>query len=102
MTDFVCSKCGHREPSDTRKPKCDCGGLWKLDYTPPAFDEKLIDKAEWSIFRYRNFMPLEDKTWRSVSLGEGMTPIVHFDDDLLLKMDYFMPTLSFQREKRMK
>ena len=51
MADFVCSKCGARVPSDTRKPKCDCGGLWKLDYTPPAFDEKSIDKGEWSIFR---------------------------------------------------
>ena len=42
MADFVCSKCGARVPSDTRKPKCDCGGLWKLDYTPPKFDEKSI------------------------------------------------------------
>ena len=25
-----------------------------------------------------------------------MTPIVRFDDDLLLKMDYYMPTLSFK------
>ena len=96
MTEFVCSKCGHREPVSTRKPKCDCGGLWKLDYNPPKFDEKLIDKSEWSIFRYRAFMPLEDETWRSVTMGEGMTPIIPFDDDLMLKMDYFMPTLSFK------
>ena len=96
MTEFVCSKCGHREPVSTRKPKCDCGGLWKLDYNPPAFDEKLIDIAEWSIFRYRKFMPLEGDTWRSVTMGEGMTPIIPFDNDLMLKMDYFMPTLSFK------
>jgi len=96
MTELVCSKCGHREPTGTRKPKCDCGGLWKLDYTPPAFDEKLIDKAEWNIFRYRAFMPLEDESWRGVTMGEGMTPIIPFDDDLMLKMDYFMPTLSFK------
>ena len=96
MADFVCSKCGARVLSDTRKPKCDCGGLWKLDYAPPKFDEKLIDKGEWSIFRYRNFMPLECDTWKSATMGEGMTPIVPFDDDLLLKMDYFMPTLSFK------
>lgn len=29
-------------------------------------------------------------------MGEGMTPIIRFDNDLMLKMDYFMPTLSFK------
>ena len=29
-------------------------------------------------------------------LGEGMTPVVRFHEDVLLKMDYFMPTLSFK------
>jgi threonine synthase len=56
----------------------------------------LIDRKEWSIFRYRAFMPLEGELWRSVSLGEGLTPVVRFDEDLLLKMDYFMPTLSYK------
>ena len=93
---FVCSTCGMKMDVTTRNPKCECGGLWKLDYQPPKFDEALIDKNEWSLFRYRAFMPLEDDTWRSVTLGEGMTPIVKYDEDLMLKMDYFMPTLSFK------
>ena len=41
-------------------------------------------------------MPLADDTWKAVTMGEGMTPIVSFDEDLMLKMDYFMPTLSFK------
>ncbi|MGB9687033.1 MAG: threonine synthase [Rectinema subterraneum] len=122
--DYVCSRCGHREGISTRRPRCDCGGLWKLDFKPAAFDPALIDKYEWSIFRYRAFLPLEetaqtthkgrntaqkatqgpqhgeetdlDAPWRSVSLGEGMTPVVRLDEDALLKMDYFMPTLSFK------
>ncbi len=94
--EFVCSKCGKVESTTTTKPKCDCGGLWKLNSTLPDFDEKLIDKDEWSMFRYKAFIPLEDDTWKSVSLGEGMTPIIRYDEDLLLKMDYFMPTLSFK------
>lgn len=94
--EYVCYKCGKKEDVSTRKPKCDCGGLWTLHYDIPDFDEKLIDKNEWSMFRYRSFMPLDGETWRSVSLGEGMTPIVRFDEDLSLKMDYFMPTLSFK------
>ena len=28
--------------------------------------------------------------------GEGMTPVVTFDEDVSFKMDYFMPTLSFK------
>lgn len=93
---YICSKCGHRADVATRAPKCACGGLWQLDYKAPAFDPALIDKDCWSLFRYRAFMPLIDESWRIVSLGEGMTPVVPFDNDLLLKMDYFMPTLSFK------
>ena len=93
---YVCAKCGKTADVATRAAKCVCGGLWQLDYDLPAFDETLIDREEWSIFRYRAFMPLEGEIWRQVTLGEGMTPIVRFDDDLMLKMDYYMPTLSFK------
>ena len=93
---FVCSKCGKHAEVTTREPRCSCGGLWKLEYSLPKFDESLIDRDEWSIFRYRAFMPLRDDTWRKVTMGEGMTPIVRFDDDLMLKMDYYMPTLSYK------
>jgi threonine synthase len=48
------------------------------------------------MFRYREFMALEGDIWRDITLGEGMTPIVRFDEDVLLKMDYLMPTLSFK------
>jgi threonine synthase len=41
-------------------------------------------------------MPLEGEHWREISQGEGMTPVIQFDNDVLLKMDYFMPTLSFK------
>ena len=94
--DFYCSKCGKREAVSTRKARCDCGGLWKLDYQPPKFDLAEIDRDEWSMFRYRKFMALEGDTWRGITLGEGMTPIVQLDENVLLKMDYFMPTLSFK------
>ncbi|MDQ0204994.1 pyridoxal-phosphate dependent enzyme [Pectinatus haikarae] len=94
---FVCSDCGHKESAATYKAKCDkCGGLWKLDYTAPKFDLEKIDKDTWNIFRYREFMPVEGDSWRNISLGEGMTPIINFDDDVLFKMDYYMPTLSFK------
>lgn len=93
---YVCSKCSQSTDVSTRKAKCECGGLWKLDYKAPRFDLSLVDKDTWSIFRYRAFLPLQDERWREVSLGEGMTPVIQFNEDVLLKMDYFMPTLSFK------
>lgn len=94
--EYICSKCGKRESVTTRAAKCECGGLWKLDFKPPKFSLEDVDKSEWSMFRYRKFMALEDESWKDITLGEGMTPIVRFDENVLLKMDYFMPTLSFK------
>ncbi|MGB4585664.1 MAG: threonine synthase [Rectinemataceae bacterium] len=94
--EFVCSSCGHRESAATRRAKCACGGLWNLDFTPPRFESGLIDRSEWNLFRYRAFLPLEGDGWKEISLGEGMTPVIRLDEDVLLKMDYFMPTLSFK------
>ncbi len=96
MMKYRCYKCGRTEAVTTRKPACECGGLWQLDFEVPSFREERIEKDTWGIFRYRAFMPLLDDDWKSVTLGEGMTPIIPFSDDVLLKMDYFMPTLSFK------
>ena len=94
--EFICSKCGHREPATTRKFRCDCGGLWNLDAELPKFTWDGIDDTQWSMFRYHNYMALEGNDWRDISMGEGMTPVIPFADDLLFKMDYMMPTLSFK------
>ncbi|WP_186565004.1 threonine synthase [Lawsonibacter celer] len=94
--EFVCSKCGKRESTRTRQAACSCGGLWKLDFQAPKFDESLIDRDTWSLFRYRAFLPLEDDAWKQVTLGEGMTPIIPLDGDVMLKLDYLMPTLSYK------
>lgn len=93
---YICSKCGREEEVTTRNAKCQCGGLWKLDYEPPKFDLSKVDRDTWSMFRYREFMPLEGDVWTEITMGEGMTPVVSLDEDVLLKMDYYMPTLSFK------
>lgn len=93
---YICSKCKHTEDITTRKTKCDCGGLWKLSYQVPKFDLDLVGKDIWNMFRYHRFMALPDESWRAVTLGEGMTPIISFDQNLMLKMEYYMPTLSFK------
>lgn len=94
--DFICSKCGKRVSADTYTANCECGGLWDLDYTPPKFELNEIDKEQWNIFRYHKFIGIEENSWKDITLGEGMTPIIKFNDNVLLKMDYYMPTLSFK------
>lgn len=94
--EYICSSCGKKENVTTQKAQCQCGGLWKLDFHPPRFSLDKVDKNIWGMFRYRRFMPLEGDTWKRISLGEGMTPIVPFNEDVFLKMDYYMPTLSFK------
>ena len=93
---FVCTKCGHTEDVTTRKMHCDCGGLWELDYEPPKFSLDDIDTSTWSLFRYRKFLPLTGDIWKDITLGEGMTPIIPYQQHIFFKMDYFMPTLSFK------
>ena len=93
---LICSRCGHTEPVTTHKFRCGCGGLWDLDFTPSEFRLDDVDQAEWSLFRYHRFLPVGREDWQAVTMGEGMTPIIRLDEDVLLKMDYCMPTLSFK------
>ena len=95
MAQFKCCVCGKNAPLDSGS-SCECGGLYQLDFTPPKYDQKLIDSAEWNIFRYRAFMPLSGGEWRDITLGEGMTATVPYKKNLLLKLEYAMPTLSFK------
>ena len=96
MHHYVCTACGKKTPADTRAPVCSCGGLFELDFEPPKWDSGRIDEKCWSIFRYRDFMAVEGDVWKSVSLGEGMTPIVEVEPGIFVKVDYAMPTLSFK------
>ena len=95
---YICTRCGKTVDTSVRAPRCECGGLFELDFTPPAWDPALIDRSEWSLFRYRQFLAVDGDVWRSVTMGEGMTPVIPFDEkgDVLFKMDYTMPTLSFK------
>lgn len=96
---YICTKCGQTTHTGTRLPSCPaCGGLFELIHEPPAWDPALIDKSEWSLFRYRAFMAVDGDVWRDVTMGEGMTPVIPFDREagVFFKMDYTMPTLSFK------
>ncbi|MDL2258187.1 threonine synthase [Eubacteriales bacterium OttesenSCG-928-K08] len=93
---YRCSACRQSASVTDTRPHCPCGGLWDLEYSPPAFHESLIQKNIWGLLRYARFLPVLEQHLQQVTLGEGMTPILQLDDDVLLKMDYFMPTLSYK------
>lgn len=93
---YVCSRCGRTAESTELAPCCSCGGLWDLEYKADSFSLDDIIADDWSIFRYRKYIALEDGAFEGITLGEGMTPVIALDDNVLLKMDYFMPTLSFK------
>ena len=96
MSDFICTGCGKHAPIDTLRYKCGCGGLYKLNSDAPKFNPALVDQSEFSIFRYRRFMGIDTAKFREISMGEGLTASVKFGENLYLKLDYAMPTLSFK------
>lgn len=57
--EFYCANCGRKELTNTMKSHCDCGDLEKMNFQPPRFDERLINRDEGSLFRYRRFMIIE-------------------------------------------
>ena len=93
---FNCSECGKDYSIEIKAFCCECGGAFNLNFKPPQFSVDLIDKKEWSLFRYRAFLPVTNELWKNVSMGEGVTPVTALEDNMLVKADYLMPTLSFK------
>lgn len=92
---YICTKCFKEEDINSLKMNCECGGLFKLDYKLEDFNLDRINKNEFSILRYENYLPVDKSILEEVSMGEGMTDIIRYKD-VYLKMDYLMPTLSFK------
>jgi len=97
---FRCPECAKEYPIDTKNYRCECGEPFDLQYTPPRFSPDKIDVKEWSLFRYREFLPVTNELWKDISMGEGMTPVTVLETGkehkVLVKADYLMPTLSFK------
>jgi threonine synthase len=75
--------------------------LFDIEKMEFNFSRNDIVTSEWSLFRYLKSMPFHEgfNVWKEVTMGEGLSPLVMLDKDfpnLLVKMDYMMPTLSFK------
>lgn len=98
---YVCNECGKEYDLKSLPFRCTCGGLLNLEGFEFQFSNEDILKDEWSLFRYIKALPLENNCnlWKDISMGEGLTPMVPLNNDnpnLLVKLDYLMPTMSFK------
>lgn len=99
--EYICHTCGATFDPRSLIFQCPCGGLLDLKRQAIRFKPEEILTREWSLFRYHTVLPFAPGTnaWKGISMGEGLTPLVPLDPaepNLLVKMDFMMPTLSFK------
>ena len=79
---------------DTYAYRCECGGLFDVEYEPAA---DLSLHEPWSLWRYRSVLPpFPGELIDAISMGEGATPLVSLGETVKGKGEYYMPTLSFK------
>ncbi|MCJ7622561.1 MAG: pyridoxal-phosphate dependent enzyme [Anaerolineaceae bacterium] len=92
-----CADCEAVEELIPTRWRCDCGAAWEpVEQT--GFNVLDIDRDDASIWRYQKHYQLDfDKPY--TRLGVGWTPLLVkeiFGVEVLLKPEYFSPTLSFK------
>lgn len=98
---YICSDCRKLYDPTTLVWRCECGGLLDLQAYTSSLSIEKIRMQSATMWRYIEAIPFQEnaKAWKSVTMGEGFTPIVPLDgleSNVLLKLDYLMPTLSFK------
>lgn len=101
MNQLICNDCGKKYEMTPTLWKCDCNGVLNLVKDIPKIDIAAWDHYPNSLWRYVETMPFSkgSKTWESVTMGEGQTPLIVLDPhepNTYVKVDYMMPTLSFK------
>ncbi len=99
---YICTECGKTYPIDWEGYTCECSGLLELQYEKRPIDfERLSACREASLWRYMEALPMEweEDAWKRTTMGEGCTPCIPLSvtrPNLLIKMDFHNPTLSFK------
>lgn len=119
MRTYVCSSCAETYPIEPGRWRCSCGAPLDLSPLPPG--PLRLDGTLRSLWRYRAALAFDptETAWRSITLGEGGTPLVaeppeaehrrssdraqrraagrdHQQPGVYLKLDFLMPTLSYK------
>ncbi len=103
---LVCSACDATRDADGLPDVCPrCGAPWLVQYdaTPAPALKAEIARRPWTMWRYREWMPLEEGE-HPVTLGEGGTPLLPAPalgrglgmHDLWIKDEAVNPTGSFK------
>ncbi|SHE27208.1 threonine synthase [Ferrithrix thermotolerans DSM 19514] len=95
MFSYRCTSCGRDYEITSHLFSCSCGGLFDLKPYEKTFDTYSLP---WSLVRYAKMLPLFGGVdlLKSVSMGEGMTPLVRDKTGGYLKLDFLQPTLSYK------
>jgi threonine synthase len=96
---LTCTICGR--PAAPSQWRCDCGGPLDLPDIPAVALRDLppATTGDRGLWRYRGCIPVSGPIAASLSLGEGMTPLIDAGAQLRglsIKVDYLFPTLSFK------
>src|SRR5207302_144352 len=72
-----CSSCGKTRDAGGLAGVCDCGHPYLVRYAsaPPSDVKSLLAERDWTMWRYREWLPLADGE-QPVTLGEGGTPLL--------------------------
>ena len=98
MTEYCCHSCNRTYPIDTLRYNCDCGGVLNLKKEESRFPLDEISGRSTTLWRFREAIPVDDDS-SIISLGEGMTPLVPFENagcEHYLKLDFIAPTGSYK------
>ncbi len=92
-----CSICQRTYPVNAREWRCECGGIFELEGTPP-FSAQALVLNEPTLWRYKAMLPVQHDE-SIVSLGEGSTPLLEtriYSLPVLCKLEFLAPTGSFK------
>jgi threonine synthase len=107
ITHLECSLCGKRREAGQIHNLCECGGpllvRYDLQKVRESWNREWIPNGPSSMWRYAPVLPVS-KPSAIVSLGEGMTPLIHTQrlgarlraQDLWVKDEGVNPTGSFK------
>src|SRR5438270_12797226 len=107
VTHLECAACAKRRERGTLQNLCECGGpllvRYDLNAVRKSWQRDDVAKGPDTMWRYAPILPVSDRA-HIVSLGEGMTPLVHARrlgkqmgaDDVWVKDEGINPTGSFK------
>jgi threonine synthase len=107
VSHLKCPKCNAEYESEMPIQLCECGSpllvRYDLESIKKALTPKKIAGRKNDLWRYREMLPVKAES-NIVSLGEGMTPLIHLKrigkrhsiTDLYLKNEGMLPTGTFK------